>query len=126
MNVGFSIPIHQESQQYIVKTFGWYEEVESMPLIENPIIHMYAKEDTLDLETGELNGDADSLFSEYHFYDTKASKVFKSKRIHDAMYFDTDVHVSNVKLFKDGSTLVQLSNGMYEISNGQAVHIYKK
>lgn len=126
MKVGFSIPIHQDSKQYIAKTLGSYEEVDSMSIIENPIIHMYAKEDTLDLETGELNGYIDSLFSEYHFYDTKAMKVFKSKRFHDAMYFESDVHVSNVKVFKDGSTLIQLSWGTYEISNGQAVHIYKK
>ncbi|MDT0160423.1 hypothetical protein [Bacillus sp. AG4(2022)] len=126
MNVGFNIPIHKNSRQYIIDTLGSYEAVDSMKLIENPIIHMYAKEDTLDLETGELNGYTDSLFSEYHFYDTKAMKVFRSKRFHDAIYFDSDVHVSNVKLFKDGSTLVQLSNGLYEISNGQAVHIYRK
>jgi hypothetical protein len=123
--VGFKIPIHKDGELYIQEIKDSYEEVTSMNQIENPIIHMYAKEDTRDLNNGELYGYIDSLFCEYHFYDTKNNKVFKSKRNHDALYFDSEVQVFNVKVFKDGSTLIQLRSGKYEISSGTAVHIYK-
>ncbi|WP_080845661.1 hypothetical protein [Cytobacillus gottheilii] len=126
MNVGFSIPIHADSKKYIDETLGSYEEVKSIQTISNPIIHMYAKRDTLDLNTGELYGYTDALFSEHHVYDTKLSKVYKSKGLHDAIYFGYGAEVSNVKVFKDGSTLVHLRNGEYEMSFGTAVHVYKK
>lgn len=125
MSVGFSVPIHQNSEAYLADVFEQYEEVEFMGEIENPIIHIYAKKDTYEIETGELNGYIDSLFCEYHFYDTKNMKCYKSNRNHDAIYFDNNIRVSNVKVFKDGSTLVQCY-GKYDISYGTAIHLYSK
>jgi hypothetical protein len=123
MNVGFNIPIHRDSEEYIRETFSQYEEVDRMREIENPIIHMYAIEDTRDLETGDLNGYSDSMFCEYRYYDTKKMKFFKTRK-HDALYL-TDIPVSNIKIFKDGSTLIHLRYGKYEIGFGTAVHLYK-
>lgn len=122
MNVGFCIPIHTESQDYIKQALDQYEEVKSMDEIEDPIIHMYAKEDTRDVATGDLNGFTDSLFCEYHYYDTKNLKVYRSGK-HDAMFFGDGVQLSNVKLFKDGSTLIHLRKGKYSLLKGTAVHI---
>lgn len=113
MNVGFSIPIHEESKQYIEETLSRYTEVYEMKHIENPIIHMYAKEDTLN-EDGELNGYNDSLFFECHLYDTKKMEVYKTGN-KDSLWFGEGVQPSNVKLFKDGSTLVHLRNGKYKV-----------
>lgn len=123
MNVGFSVPIHQQGEEYIKETLSLYKEVDRMHEIENPIIHMYAVEDTHDPNTGELRGYSDSLFCEYHYYDTKNMEVFKT-RMHDALFL-SEAPVSNIKVFKDGSTLVQFVNGKYEISFGTAVSLYR-
>lgn len=122
MNVGFCIPIHKDSQEYIEETFCQYEEIKPMDEIEDPIIHMYAKEDTRDVVTGDLNGYTDSLFCEYHYYDTKNMKVYKSS-MHDALFIGDGVQLSNIKVFKDGSTLIHLRKGKYSLLKGTAVHI---
>lgn len=123
MNVGFSIPIHKYGEEYIKETLSQYKEVERMREIENPIIHMYAVEDTHDPNTGELRGYNDSLFCEYHYYDTKNMTVFKTQ-MHDGLFVG-DVPISNIKVFKDGSTLVHIKNGKYQIQTGTAVFLYK-
>ncbi|WJV20793.1 hypothetical protein QU593_10285 [Rossellomorea marisflavi] len=124
MNVGFSIPIHQNGVDYVRETFDRYEETTELYNIKDPIIHMYAKEDTADLTSGELRGYSDALFCEYYVYDIYNSKVIKMKGYHDALFFGEDVSVSNVKVFKDGSTLIQLQKGTYEFMSGTAVHVY--
>lgn len=122
MNVGFSIPIHQESEKYIKETLSQYTEINKrIDFIDDPIIHIYAIKDTRDLGTGELNGYSDSLFCEYHFYDLKNETVYKSRQ-HDGLWFGEGVSPSNVKIFKDGSTLVQL-RGRYDVMIGTSVHL---
>ncbi|NBI30999.1 hypothetical protein [Chengkuizengella marina] len=121
MEVGFNISIHKYSEDYIKKTLSQYKEVDSMIVIEHPIIHMYAKKDTYD-ECGELNGYVDSLFCEYHFYDLTKLQLFKSRRFHDGLWFGEGVKPTNVRLFKDGSTLIQL-RGKFGIMIGTSVHL---
>jgi hypothetical protein len=121
MEVGFKIPIHEESQEYLQRVFNDYEEVDRLFELNDPIIHIYPKQDTYN-ENGELNGYIDSLFAEYHFYDTVSKTVYKSKRLHDGLWFGRDVNPRYIRIFKDGSTLLAFK-GRYEFDLGQSVWI---
>lgn len=122
MNVGFSIPIHEEGQKYLNEVFTNYTEVKEMGKVCNPIIHMYAKRDTFE-EDGSLNGYIDSLFCDCYIYDTKKMEVYK-KSYSDSVYFGKDAEVSNMRVFKDGSSMVMLY-GDYDVSYGTSIYLYK-
>lgn len=117
------VALHQNSVNYAKETFEQYTEVDSMRYVENPIIHMYPKEDTYE-ENGELNGYIDALFFEAHIYDTKNMTVWKSKKLHDGIMPYADLNVSQIKVFKDLSTMIVL-HGKYQISRSTAMSIGK-
>lgn len=98
------IKLHKESEQLIKDTFSRYTEVNKyVPSAGATIIHMYPVEDTKNPETGELNGYIDALLCDVHVYDIERKTVYKTKN-KDGMDF-LYLH-GNVKIFKDGSTMV--------------------
>lgn len=115
------IKLHEDSKQYIIETFEQYTEnffTDGM-IIDRPIIHMYAKEDTRD-EDGNLNGYNDSLFCEVHIFDPVNRKKYVTGR-HDGVNL-FNANMRNVKVFKDGSTMLT-TFGRHMIENLQALEI---
>lgn len=109
------LELHQESVNYIHKTFSLYKEVNHLnQSISNPIIHMYPVKDTYDKE-GELSGYADALFFRVDVYDIENSTVYKGKKLHDAIMPFEELRVKQVKIFKDLSTMIALL-GTFHIS----------
>ena len=119
------IEIHQNSIDYVKEIFSKYTETtELKSTYKSPIIHMYAKEDTYD-EQGNLNGYIDGLFFELHLYDTENSTVWKSNRYYDGICPFDDLRVSQIKIFKDMSTMIALS-GLHEVNGSyQAFEVRK-
>jgi hypothetical protein len=109
------IEIHEKSVEYIRETLSNYTEVYELDKnIKNPIIHMYPVEDTID-EEGNLNGYIDALFFRIHIYDPEKGTVYKGNKLHDGIVPFENLHISQIKIFKDLSTLICL-NGIYNIS----------
>ena len=116
------IELHSDSVEYM-KILDTYKEVEDVPeYFQSPIVHLYAKEDTCD-SSGSVNGYTDALFFECKAYDTVKKTVYTSKQLHDAIDF-YEVVPSQVKIFKDGSTLVKF-NGDVKLGFLQAINTYK-
>lgn len=117
------VNLHDKSIEYIKEALGQYSEVEHMSIVENPIIHLYPKKDTY-TEDGELAGYIDSLFFEAHIYNTKNMTVWKSSDLHDGIIPFEDLNVSQIKVFKDLSTMIVL-RGRYRVSRNTAISIGK-
>lgn len=117
------INLHEKSIDYIKESLGQYSEVDNMSIVENPIIHLYPKKDTY-TEDGELTGFIDSLFFEAHIYNTKNMTVWKSCKLHDGIIPFDDINVSQIKVFKDLSTMIVL-RGKYNVSPNTAISIGK-
>lgn len=116
------IELHSNSVQHMKETFAMYERSEDLDqVLENPIIHIYPKEDTYDSD-GELNGFIDAIQFVVDIYDTNNKKVKKGTRLHDAIIPQTDWKVSQLKIFKDLSTMIVLI-GKYEFAFFQALEI---
>lgn len=113
------IPITQQSEEFIRKTFKGYKEIEKIPDVINGrcIIHMYPYRDTVE-EDGSLSGYIDAMFCELHIYDCNNSTVFKTKHI-DALIINT---ISSIKIFKDLSTMVVIDGGV-ELHSSQAFEV---
>lgn len=125
MIVKTEIEIHKNSIDYVKRTFEQYEVVDKLnKILVDPIIHMYPKEDTFDSE-GNLNGYTDALFFEADIYDVERMVVCKGKRLHDGILaFGSNISFSQLKIFKDLSTMIVL-NGSYTIGvSHQAIDIY--
>lgn len=128
MIVKNEVELHQESVKYIREVLGMYTEIDRLDdtkHFKNPIIHIYPIKDTYDVN-GELRGYIDSIFFNLHFYDTENKTVWKSKRSHDAIIpFMANANFSQIKIFKDLSTLIALS-GNYRVNGSfQAFEIEK-
>jgi len=118
-----SFIIHQKSVDYMDDVFGKYVQDQHFErYIQNPIIHLYPTKDTYD-QDGNLNGYIDALFMDIHIYDTINMKKYLLKN-KDGIFGDNNLTVSQIKAFKDGSTMIVL-RGRYELFNGQAIHIMK-
>jgi hypothetical protein len=120
------VKLHQESIDYVKKTLGQYKLVEKLEdEINNPIIHMYPVVDAYE-EDGELNRSTDSIFFRVDIYDTIKMTVYKGKRLHDQVMPFSDINVSQIKIFKDLSTLLSFY-GKYTVSEDlQSVSVYSK
>lgn len=109
------IEIHDKSVEYLKDIFSRYKEIyELNKNINNPIIHMYPVEDTHD-EDGDLNGYIDALFFKLHIYDPENGTVYKGNRYHDGILPFKELNISQIKIFKDLSTMIVL-RGRYNIS----------
>ncbi len=124
MTINNEIKLHPESVDYIEKTLNQYSETDELKIINNPIVHIYAKEDTRDVETGGLNGHTDALFSEFHIYDPKEMTIYKTKGQHDSIMFYNGATPEMVKIFKDGSTLLSFW-GKYNFNLLTTVCVHK-
>ena len=116
------VELHQKSKQYIVNTFERYTEdffTDGM-IIDRPVIHMYAKEDTID-SYGQLNVYIDALHCEVHVYDVVNGKKYKTRRLHDGVNV-YNAKMRSVKVFKDGSTMLT-TYGKHRIECNQALEI---
>ncbi|MED3562382.1 hypothetical protein [Bacillus xiapuensis] len=124
MIVKNEVELHQNSVDYVKEVFSMYTEVYDLNKhIKNPIIHIYPVEDTYD-QNGELNGYIDALFFKMNIYDTENMTVYKSEKLHDGILPFDNLHVSQIKIFKDLSTMIVL-RGKYTITdNHLAVDIY--
>lgn len=116
------VELHENSNDYIVNTFKKYQEdfFEDGMIIHRPIIHMYAKEDTID-KHGDINGYIDAFFCEVHIYDVVNRKKYRTRRLHDAVHVN-NAKVYDVKIFKDGSTMLT-TFGNHKIEIFQALEI---
>lgn len=118
------VELHQNSVDYMKEVFSMYTEVYDLSKgLKNPIIHIYPVEDTYD-QHGELNGYIDALFFRVNVYDTQNMTVYKGTKLHDGILPFKDLCISQLKIFKDLSTMIVL-HGNYTISvNHTAVDIY--
>ena len=125
MIVKNEVELHQKSVSCINNTFSMYVEVDKLKeVVTNPILHMYPTEDTYS-EDGELNGYADAIFFRLDVYDTSSRTIWKSKRVYDGVMSFGDLNVSQLKIFKDLSTMICLK-GEYKVSGScQAFDIHK-
>lgn len=117
------INLHKDSVDYLEEVFNRYSDggLVGNNIVEKPIIHLYAKEDTTNVE-GDLNGYDDALFFEAHIYDTK-NEIKYTTRLHDSVDVgDTDIW--QVKIFKDGSTMMQFYEN-YKFGNTTTLSMYK-
>lgn len=116
------IKLHENSKKYIIDTLSQYVEKQyNGEVIEQPVVHMYAKSDTYD-EDGTLNGYRDSLFCEVHVYDTKND--FKYVFINKDGVTLLHANIWQVRVFKDGSTMLIL-NGSHKLEVFQALELFK-
>ncbi|WP_133065299.1 hypothetical protein [Virgibacillus profundi] len=93
--------------------------------IKNPIMHMYPIKDTYDPDGG-LSGYIDALFFKMNVYDTENMTVYKDENLHDGILPFKELNVSQIKIFKDLSTMIVL-RGEYAISTHHTdVNIYIK
>lgn len=115
------IKLHEDSKRYIIETFELYTEdfFTDGLIIDRPVIHMYAKEDTRN-ENGDLNGYNDSLFCEVHVFDPLNRKKYVTGK-HDGVNV-YNAKMRNVKVFKDGSTMLT-TYGKHRIECNQALEI---
>lgn len=100
------VKLHEKSVEYMHEVFEMYTKAElrTDTIITNPIIHLYAMEDTYNDE-GELNGYLDSLFFRADIYDTIKLLKYTSEGLHDSVNY-YEIYPSHVKIFKDGSTML--------------------
>lgn len=103
------IDLHPDSVKFLEKVFLGYTFVKECPLsLEGKLIlHMYAEQDTADLQTGEVDGFYDSLFFRLDIYDVL--KKLKYTVFNKDQIYLTNVGPRNgvcVRLFKDGSTVI--------------------
>ena len=116
------IELHSNSVEYI-KILDSYKEVKEAPeYFKSPIVHLYAKKDTYD-SAGSLEGYTDALFFECKVYDTVDKIVYTSECLHDSLEF-FEVVPTQVKIFKDGSTLVKFSCDV-KLKFLQGINTYK-
>lgn len=119
------IRLHDKSIKLLDEVFQPYKEqqrLKSGTVISNPIIHMYAEEDTFS-EDGELRGFMDKLMFRVDVYDTKKLIKYTGESLHDGIdYYDT--YPSNVSIFKDGSTMLMFY-GDVEIGLLTSLCVYK-
>jgi hypothetical protein len=120
-----SIKLHQNSIDFLESVFNPYKEeiLTDETIIKNPIIHMYAEEDTYD-DDGTLNGYIDSLFFKADIYDPSNGIKYSGKGLHDSISF-YDINPWQVRIFKDGSTMV-LFHGECTIGRLTTLCIYGK
>lgn len=117
------IELHQNSVDYVKETFSRYIEVYDLSKrIKNPIIHIYPVEDTFDKD-GSLNGYTDALFFKIHVYDTENMTVYKGEKLHDGILPFKNINVSQIKIFKDLSTMLVLRGNYHIFVNHQSVDI---
>lgn len=118
------IKLHENSVRYIDEVFNMYMERELTrdTVITNPIIHLYAEEDTYD-ENGELKGYRDSLFFKADIYDPKRKIKHFGTSLHDSVSF-YNISPSQVNIFKDGSTMLTFF-GDAEIGLLTSLCVYK-
>ena len=103
------IDLHPDSVEFLEKVFLGCTFVKECPfnLEGRLVLHMYAEQDTVDLQTGEADGFADSLFFRLDIYDLFRKLKYTVFR-KDQIYL-TDIGSRNgvcVRLFKDGSTII--------------------
>jgi hypothetical protein len=124
MIVKNEVELHQNSVNYVKEIFSMYTEVFDLNKgLKNPIVHIYPVEDTYD-QSGDLNGFIDALFFRIDVYDTQNMIVYKGTKLHDGILPFKDLNVSQIKIFKDLSTMIVL-RGNYTVSvNHTAVDIY--
>jgi hypothetical protein len=116
------IQLHQDSVEYLDILYK-YKSIKEFPKIfKSPVIHMYAKRDTYN-ENGDLDGYRDSLLFECFIYEPDTMTVYKSPNLHDTIRFN-EVTPSDVRIFKDGSTLISFF-GEVKVELLTAVHTWK-
>lgn len=126
MNIVHNIQLQEKSIDYLNKVFDQYTEVEfsSSKIIQSPIVHMYPTEDTR-RDDGELSGYVDAMLFTLKIYDTQ-DKVFMETHNKDALdLYDDNIKIRKIKIFKDGSTMVQF-NGDYNFYDSQAVEVLRR
>ena len=119
------IELHQESVDYAKRVLGGYLEVQHLEeVLNNPILHIYPIEDTHDKD-GNLDGYIDALFCNIHIYDTENRRVLKRSKLYDGIIPQGNLSISQIKIFKDLSTMIVL-HGKHRV-NGcfQAFEISK-
>ncbi|MGE7840679.1 hypothetical protein ACQKNX_07800 [Lysinibacillus sp. NPDC093712] len=125
MGILHNIELHEESVKYLNEVFNQYEEIkyDSNLIIINPLVHLYGTHDTRTVD-GELNGYNDALFITIKIYD-KETMQFMQIHNRDGLdfYNNKNVHIQQIKVFKDGSTLIQLT-GNYKFGNCQSVDVW--
>ncbi len=99
--------ISEISKKYIEEVLSVYTEVFEPieEILGRCIIHMYPKEDTTP-DNGDVNGFVDAFNCEVHIYDV-AKKIKYISRYHDDIQVDKPC---GVRIFKDGSTMITISN----------------
>lgn len=111
---------HPDSEKFIKETFNAYKEIDELPkFIENCIIHIYPKSDTIvNGIDNDLEGYIDAYNCELHVYDCKNKTVYKSK-LHDEVMADAKC---KIRIFKDLSTMV-IFNEPVKFISGQSLWV---
>lgn len=118
------VELHQNSVEYVLDTLSMYKEVDQFDeYINDPIIHLYPVADTYS-QDGILEGFSDALFFKMDVYDTKMLTTRKGVKLHDGILPSPEVSFSQIKIFKDMSTMIVL-RGKYIIpTSTTAVSIF--
>lgn len=103
------VDLHPDSVEFLEKVFLGYTYVKECPfsLEGRLVLHMYPSQDTLNRDTGEADGFADSLFFRLDIYD-----LFRKLKY--TVFRKDQIYLTNigsnmgicVRLFKDGSTAI--------------------
>ncbi|WCS68211.1 hypothetical protein Goe21_01010 [Bacillus phage vB_BsuM-Goe21] len=102
-----NVAIQPESVDYMNNLFSCYTEENNVPhrlTINNPVIHMYPKEDTYG-EDGKLYGFIDVLRFTVDIYDSEKKIVYRDNRLRDVIKTN-DSKIKNISYFKDLSTMI--------------------
>jgi len=104
------IKLHESSYETIKDVFSMYEYVEETPeMIDGKIVlHLYPICDTVD-ESGDLIGFNDAVFFKLRIYDVE-KRVFYEQSHHDEICLDG--LGSNIRIFKDLSTMIIIGSGV--------------
>lgn len=117
------IKLHQRSLKYIEDTFKKYHKVNSREELGDfttrCIIHLYPEADTC-LEDGSLNGFIDALDCNAKIFNCATKKYYEYGLV-DSISCDI---VSNIKVFKDGSTMITIYKP-FEMMMGKSIIIMK-
>ncbi len=124
MNIIHNIKLSEDSLKYLNEVFKDYKKVEydTSRVIKNPLVHLYPTHDTID-EYGDLNGYRDALFMTIRIYDVENDIYMEIKNRDGLDFYNSDVSLRQIRIFKDGSTLVMIS-GRCKFGSSQSIDVW--
>lgn len=124
MEIVHNIKLSKDSLEYLNEVFTSYKKVDydTSRVFKNPLVHLYPTEDTI-TEDGELNGYRDALFVTIRIYDVEKDIYMEIKNRDGLDFYNDRINIRQIRVFKDGSTLVMLK-GSYQFGSTQSIDIW--